>query len=479
MRKSLEEAQIRTKELMESRHKLLLSVSHDIKTPLNSIIGYLELSSDLNQLTSQDRASIRNSGKYILSLLDNILNFSSLERGKLSINTSTFNVYDFCEEIKEMFIPLARKKNLVFNHSFDFDNSLRVTSDLLKLKQIVANILSNAIKYTSSGSIGFHVRFENEKLYFTVSDTGTGIPKEQLHNIFKPFTRINDNQNIIEGSGFGLYVIKGLSDLLGGHISIDSQVDKGTTISVKVPAPAAPGRKKTPAIHKIWIIDDDPTFLELLKNMFAQLEISVTASYKTTDIDKLKEQPSSFDMILTDMEIGTISGINILHKIKEDNPDLPVYVMTGRGDFNQVKALEAGFDGYLPKPISINMLADLTESHIKIKENKLSSLREMFDNDEKTIRDILQSFFLSTDENIERLQQYINESNFTETQTLCHKMLPMFLQTGMHKEAAYLKKMDCLRGQAENNYPAWKTDGIIFIDNTRTALNNLKTSTNL
>lgn len=292
MRKSLEEAQVCTKRIMESRHKLLLSVSHDIKTPLNSIIGYLEISNDLNKLTPNDQTAIRNSGKYILSLLDNLLNFSSLEQGKLSINSTTFYVYDMCREIKEMFAPLITQKGLSFDCIFNFDPNLRITSDLLKLKQIAANILSNAIKYTNSGEISFKVDFEQEKLYFTISDTGVGIPNEQIENIFKPFTRIDENKNVAEGTGLGLYVVKGLADLLGCIITIKSSVGHGTVFSIKIPAPAAT-RKKTPDSPKnILIIDDDPAFLNLLTSMLSRLGHTTIPCSTAADFEEQKK--SSF-----------------------------------------------------------------------------------------------------------------------------------------------------------------------------------------
>ena len=472
MRQSLEKAQIRTKHIMESRHKLLLSVSHDIKTPLNSIIGYLEINNDLNKLTPNDQTSIRNSGKYILSLLNNLLDFSSLEQGKLNINITTFNVYDLCKDIKEMFTPLVVQKGLSSDYSFNFDHNLRVTSDLLKLKQIAANVLSNAIKYTPSGKITFQVDFDQEKLHFTIADTGVGIPHEQIENIFEPFTRIDGNKNMAEGTGFGLYVVKGLVDLLGGKITIESTVGQGTIFSIKIPAPAAPTQKTSESSKNILIIDDDPAFLNLLTSMLKRLGHTVVSCNTSTDFDEQKKRLTSFDMIFTDMDMGNFSGMDVLLDIRKQYPDLPVFVITGHNDFNQTEAHKFGFNGYIQKPVTMDTLAELTGKSFH-NTDKLSSLREMFDDDEEAVREIIKLFIETTDENLILLHQLIHENKFREAQAVCHKMLPMFLQTGMEKESTFLKKMDRLKNETGKHYLEWKADGILFINNARKVINDL------
>jgi signal transduction histidine kinase/CheY-like chemotaxis protein/predicted XRE-type DNA-binding protein len=478
MRVSLEESQLRTRQLTESRHKLLLSVSHDIKTPVSSILGYMDVNRNLN---SFERMSMRNSGKYILSLLDNLLEFSALEQENPTVNASVFNLSETCSEINEMFLPLACRKNLTFDYVPDFKQDLHVTSDLLKVKQIIINLLSNAIKYTVTGGIEFYVHFEQEKIHVRISDSGVGIPQSKTGEIFKPFSRIDEHKNIAEGSGIGLYVVKGLTDLLGGHISVDSSPGKGTVVSIKIPAPATDAAKpasagnteeKKPFVaRRIWIIDDDPVFLDVLKNMLVRLGNTVISSNTAADFEMHKKYASSVDTVLTDMEVGTLSGTDILHKIKENYPDLPVFVMTGRSDFNQAKAQKSGFDGYLPKPVTVNMLSEITAFPVQ-KADRLASLREMFDNDEDAVRQIHTSFCLSTMKNLKELKQLIKADNFAKAQALCHKMMPMFMHMGLEREAGYLKKMDRLRDKTANSYPEWKTNGLTFINDTKTAINN-------
>jgi CheY-like chemotaxis protein len=173
------------------------------------------------------------------------------------------------------------------------------------------------------------------------------------------------------------------------------------------------------------------------------------------------------------MEMGHFSGTDVLRKIRKENPDLPVFVITGHSDFNQEEARKCGFSGYIQKPVTMNTLAEFTGSSFK-KTDKLSSLREMFDNDEEAIREIMDSFIQATNENLILLQQLINENKFQEAQAICHKMLPMFLQAGLDEEVYFLKKMDKLRDKDECHYPEWNTDGISFINDAKKTINDLK-----
>lgn len=473
MRKSLEIANFRTKQLMESRHQLLLSVSHDIKTPLSSILGYLELNNNRNQLTNQDLSSMRNSGRYILALLENLLEFSSLQLGTLTASQSTFSLLMLCNEIKEMFTPLAKQKGLQFENIFQFEKHLHITSDSLKLKQIIINILSNAIKYTSSGQIKFIVNVADENLFIQISDTGIGIPQKQISQIFQPFTRIDKNKNVAEGAGLGMYVVKGLIDLLGGTITVDSIVDKGTTVSVNLPVHATLMEKKSIASLNIYIIDDDPAFSNLLTKMFKQLGHTVVSSNSLATFKGNKHDLSTFDLVMTDMELGDASGTDILKIIHKTNPSIPVYIITGRGDFGQNHALELGFNGFLPKPATLNDLSNLI-NQINSEDEYLKSLREMFDNDEKAIQEILEIFIHTTEENLNQLDNCIKEDNYSKAKAICHKMLPMFQQMGLNKIAVYLKKMDQSHATPPESFPSWKTDGSAFIKEANQILATIK-----
>jgi len=471
-RKSLEEANIRTRQIMESRHKLLLSVSHDIKTPLNSILGYLYLRETPEKLTTKDVSSMENSGKHILSLLENLLEYSSLEQGTLLKTESEFNPYEICMETAEMFAPLAQKKELSFLYHFTLGKDLVVYSDALKIKQIMINILSNAVKYTVTGGIRFEVEYKDEKLTCSIIDTGVGIPEDKIDSLFEPFSRVDENNTLAEGSGFGMYVVKGLVDLLEGHIKILSEPGKGTNIEVTIPAKTV-FRTTEWSSRKILIIDDEPSFLAMLADMFSRLGHEATTCNTLGVFESEIKDLSRYDVVLTDMEMGTVSGLDILGKIRKKNNTTPVIIMTARHDFDQNKAIESGFNAYLRKPVTVNELVNIFGGK-KSEASEFGLLEEMFENDRDAIKDVLLIFLESTEKNILLLKEALETNDFSQAQQLCHKMLPMFQQIGADDPAVILKKMDSLRGKKTEDYPEWKEEIYALIAKTELLINNIQ-----
>ncbi len=411
------EAREKIRQVMESRHQLLLSVSHDIKSPLGSMLGYLEL----RESEGEDVKSMQTSARHILSLLENLLEFSSLEQGSLKISTSDFSLSEMGEEIGQMFVPLAAAKNLGFTYVFD---NVRISSDLMKVKQICINLVSNAIKYTMAGDVTMQMKYMDGQLCIQVRDSGAGIPDDKLTEIYKPFTRVENNNALAHGTGLGMYVVKGLVDLLGGSVNIESTVGKGTNVRVAIPCANAQKSIKQ-GTKKIAVYDDDPVIVKMVSDMLMRLG------------HKIVEQDC--DMILTDMEMGEISGIDILASAG----DAPVVVMTGHSDFTAEKAKELGFDGFLSKPFTLDALREI------FGEGEIMT-NDFLGEDVEEIREI---FSASTEVNFELLRQALKESDFNKAQAVCHKMLPMFAQLGY--PITELRRMDAQRGHA---YDGWQLD---------------------
>lgn len=481
--KATEEAKKRTEEIMESRHKLLLSVSHDIKSPLSSILGYLELMGmDSNDKEEKRKiTSMKNSADHILSLLTNLLNFSKLDQGKESLITSEFNISELCDELCEMFAPLAKNKQLTFVYKKDINNNVFVKSDALKIKQILSNILSNAIKYTINGKVHFIVSKDENSMTFNISDEGIGIPQDKLDEIFKPFSRIDNNESLIEGSGFGLFVVKGLIDLLNGKINVNSEVGKGSSFTIKIPVEFIERKEikeenidinelKSGLKLNALVVDDDKTLLTVIESMLNKLDIKCDKCQSSIEFENVLKNINYYDLILTDREMGAFSGLDVLKKVKEINKDKKVVLMTARSEYNKDIATEKGFDDYLRKPFSIRELAALldTNSHSETKnnsryQNDFPDLCSMFDNDDD-ITEILNTFVASTANNIVNFNEIINDDNFTEAVRLCHKMRPMFVQLNQNECADFLLKMDMLRGKDESSFPEWKEKSIEFMN---------------
>ena len=328
----------------------------------------------------------------------------------------------------------------------------------------------------------FNVSHEDNYLIFKISDEGIGIPKDKLDEIFKPFSRIDNNESLIEGNGFGLFVVKGLIDLLNGEINVSSELGKGSEFIIKIPVEFIDKKEikeKSTDIQKIksniklniLVIDDDKTLLSVIKSMLNKLEISCEICHSSLEFDKILTNINNYDLILTDREMGAFSGLDVLKKVKEINKDKKVVLMTARSEYNNEVACQNGFDDYLRKPFSINDLAllfntnfDIRTDNISKYQNDFPELCSMFDND-SDINNILTTFAEVTSHNIITFNEIINANDFSEAVKLCHKMYPMFVQLNQKDNADFLLRMDKSRGKDESSFPEWKEKSIDFLNN--------------
>ena len=500
-RKALEEANRLTQRLMEERHRMLLSVSHDIKAPLSSMLGYIDVwkFDNPDEKDNQMIQSMQSSGKYILSLLENLLEFSSLEQGTLKVSRSHFNVHELCCEISEMLLPLAQQKHLSFLYEPFIKPDIWIESDRLKLKQIIINILSNAIKYTLDGEITFQMAYEKDKLLITIRDTGVGIPANQIKHIFEPFSRVDQNNQLAGGNGFGLYVVKGLVNLLRGDIQIESEEKKGTKMEVLIPAKLVKPiidkkeEKVTPLLsanigqnQKVLVVDDDATLLSVVKEMLYRLGYDSDICLTLSDFELCIQSLSSYNLVLTDLNMGVFSGMDILSKVKSIDPEFPVMLMTAKSNFNDINVRKEGFVDCLQKPFSLNSLArilKLNQSETSNSDEQKSSpaafLNEMFDNDKEVIKEIVTVFTTTSFPQLNSLQEAIDDDNFTKSQMLCHKMLPSFAQLGAGEIIAPLQIMDSLRDKDPEQYPQWKEELTKFIEHAKLWIWDLKQQYNI
>ena len=476
-RRAAEEAKRKTEEIMESRHKLLLSVSHDIKAPLTSIMGHVELMDKNNN--EKEIVSIQQSADHILNLLNNLLEYSSLEQGKLQVSNENFDIGQLCAEISEMFAPIARHKNLEFQFENNIKPNTLLNSDKLKIRQILTNLISNGIKYTLEGSVSFKARLGRSLVVFDIIDTGVGIPEDKLEEVFKPFVRIETYNQFAEGSGYGMSVVKGLVDLLGGEILTESEVGKGSHFEVRIPVEVLEQQVEDKGEDtdsrkslNILVIDDDNTLLSVIDNMLHRLGHRAIPCRSMNDLDNALQQIQEYDYILTDREMGAVSGNDILFLVKEVDNKKPVILMTGRIEYNTEKAHEEGFDGFLQKPFNLRQLENLfgsvatTESEGETAFPDFPAFSEMMGNDKEAMTDILRVFVQSTSDDLVAMNALIEKSDFVEMQSLCHKMLPMFKQ--LERDTTFLARMNAMRGknETEEDYLNWKEDATQFMAQT-------------
>ncbi len=470
-RRELAEEKRLTESLMESRHKLLLSISHDMKTPLSSILGYLEMwnRQESDPEKKHQMISAQSSGKYMLNMLSNLLEFSRLEQNSGTLNISRFDLVELVKEVVEMFRPLIEEKNL----KLQFDNLSETTfpteSDYTVVKQILTNVVSNAVKYTTSGSI--HITLQHdEKVVLTITDTGIGIDQNDIDKIFKPFSRI-DNALQTEGNGFGMYVTKGLVESLHGNISVKSQKGKGTQVTIEFPfermeTPKIDSedeiQKRKTEIRNILIFEDDAPLGNMISEYLKKRGCKVVLCRNVEEMDQLLNEISNFDIVLTDMEMIGITGKDILDSIRRRDSQISVWIMTAHDDYSTEQASKDGFDGLITKPIRLNRLDQilhLDNSEISKPINQqFPSLVSLFGDDEAAVREILRNFVETSEKDTKQLLNLIEKDDFENAQQLCHKMHPFLAQLDADYLCHVLIKMDKLRGQDESTYPNWKTE---------------------
>lgn len=477
-RKAAENAQQKTEEIMESRHKLLLSVSHDIKTPLTSILGNLDLMDNSEENNGKIEA-MKQSANHILNLLNNLLDFSRLEQGKLTLNSTNFNINGLCDETATMFQPIADHKSLVFNYINNISQGTVINADELKIKQILGNIISNGIKYTIKGHVDFIASVKDNNLIFNINDTGLGIPQDRLDDIFKPFVRIENHNTFAEGSGYGMSVAKGLCDLMNGQINVSSEVDKGTAFEITIPITivANDNDSSTPPTSNdkttnVLIVDDDNTLLTMMENMIAKLGGQSTVCSSAAMLEKAFNDIDSYDYILTDREMGALTGNGILKKVKQVRPDKPVILMTARIEYDTQKALDEGFDGLISKPFTISQLANTLHLTLNIDGNSVGKFSEDFGrlyaimgNDDDAVRKILSTFVQSICDDMLNFNETVEKDDFEMAKKLCHKVLPILKSLEQEQTLDYLNTMNRLNSARNNEseYPTWKDDTIAFM----------------
>ena len=483
----------KTEELMEHRHQLLLAISHDIKTPLNALLGYLELweNETLSPTQLRELNTMQYSGKYILSLLNNLLEFTRLEQQKSQTSQENVEVVPFFMEILEMFQPLCSEKNNSLSYNINIQENPQILIDSLKLKQIVVNLISNAVKYTSKGEI--NVRVEeicepNLQLKVTISDTGKGIPTEKLATLFEPFTRVEKNSAGIEGSGLGLFVVKGLVDLLNGNIEIQTEENHGTTVIFTIPCenvleklqPIVTSQKHL----KIWVIEDDATQVQVIVSMLQKLGHTAIActtkeSFETT-VEALRATPlHDFNLVFTDLEMGDMNGYEVLQKIKSIS-NIPVICLSGNNATDRKELQQLGFNDFLEKPFTLNQLEKIITNVLKQKSTtssnlfSLHTLNEMFNNDKETITALLNTFATALPNDIQKLENALEEKNLFLIQQIAHRIMPFCKQIDAHEVIPVLEKIELSKKQNHIHFNDLKTDIVLLVNNLKKIVFDLK-----
>ncbi|WP_263362084.1 hybrid sensor histidine kinase/response regulator [Flavobacterium collinsii] len=462
-KKKLEIANFKTKNLLKSREQLISTVSHDLKTPLSTIVGYSELlgNSDVNTKQSYFIKNIKNSSEYITQLVQDLLDFSQIEAGKITIEKVPFLLPEIIDEVAKSIQTVYKQKNIDLIINIDDKLNSRIVGDPFRLKQILSNIIGNAYKFTEEGfiKISVYVTENNDFFIISIQDSGIGIEKGNQKLVFEEFAQANENiEKKYGGTGLGLSICQKIISILGGTLNLESTFGKGSTFQIQLPLLFDASQntvieEKQPIIlntqkQTFIVLDDDINLLNLTSGVLRQEKHQV---FSFNSAQKALEaiESTPFDFIITDIQMPEMDGFMFLEKLKNSGyptfKNQPVIALTGRTDLDATIYTEAGFTTVIQKPYSPKILletihlilehdtlpnADINKSEETITSElyALDTLKEFLGNDEEALKEILKAFIENSSQNLNALENAIEEKNTAEINSIVHRMAPMFKQ---------------------------------------------------
>ena len=417
MTQKLREALTAARSANEAKSNFLSNMSHDIRTPMNAIVGFsvlLEKDADRPDKVREYTRKITASSHHLLSLINDVLDMSKIESGKTSLNLEVFSLPELMEELSIILMPQAKAKGQELRMLVQGTPPEQLTGDKLRLNQILINLLSNAVKYTpEGGNIDFTVKEisrkkdQYTKLRFTVKDNGIGMSEEFLKQVFVPFSReINSVTNKVQGTGLGMAITKNLVDLMGGIIEAESKPEQGTTFTVELTF-SLPEQENTELwyrkkVKRILAADDEEEICmdicELMKDTGVEVEC---ASDGRTAVDMAVDAHSrgnDFDVILLDWKMPGLNGVQTAELLRRElGEKVPILVLTSY-DWSDIEdeARQAGINAFMPKPFFASvfwqtikpLFMDYTESNRKT-EGVIKGLRFLVAEDNELNAEIL------------------------------------------------------------------------------------------
>lgn len=487
-RKELEKSKLYAENLLAAREKLMLTITHDIKAPAGSIIGYIDL---LVRLTKDRRqqlylTNMKSSAQHLLELITSLLDFHRLEAGKMDLQQVAFHPDELFNNIFHSFLPLAEKKGIVLTFDERVPEELVLEGDPFRIRQIAENLLSNALKFTSKGNIRLRVNYQGNRFTFSIQDTGCGMTHEEQTRIFQEFTRLQSAQGQ-EGFGLGLSISKKLVELANGTIHIDSIPKQGSTFTVSLPLPhistsnsgISKNDKLLPnARMHILLVDDDSIQLHLTQAIILNTLVNDETSAEKKPLIVCCQQPEeaiqilksqSIDIVFTDIQMPTLNGFELLQQIRQlqipHADTLPVIAITARGDLDEKDFQAKGFSGMLQKPFnqsdilqiftrlfSVQPISDSSETpatetpehkeEVPTYTYQFTPLTAFSENDPEAATEIMKTFIQETYKNIQSLQEALQTKDSQQLCAIAHKMLPTFTMIEAKEIIPTLQEMD-------------------------------------
>lgn len=460
----LEQSNRHNEELLTLRQNMMLTVSHDLRSPLTSIMGYADLIAETtkDEKCKQYEEAIKQSSDRMLTLLNTLLSYYRLDTGKDEVDMMPFRVKDVLRTLMAEYEPLAAVKDIVIEGAFTGNDTV-VMGDRKRIIQIGSNLMSNAIKFTKKGSVNISVDYRDNTLTIKVKDSGTGMTEEQMQRIFAPFNRL-ENADTQEGFGLGLSIAKALVELLGGRIDVESHVGFGSLFTVTLPLVEGDEEVLQRSVMKstalpeglrIAVLDDDTVVLKMTVEMLAKKKVQVVGCHTVDELfDRMRK--NDYDLIITDIMLGGMSGFDLLELLRGANignsKTVPMLAMTGRTERSADDFVKAGFRGCLLKPFSyaeltraiansINEESQTEDETPKIPNADFSMLLK----GEKDVNGMLALLVEQTEKEMSELESAFETGDTDAISFLQHKLESRWELLGIVKPM--LKLRDALKGK--------------------------------
>lgn len=460
------EAKAETERIMQQRERLLLTITHDIKAPAASIAGFIDL---LAEYVDRPKAigylkSIGGSAQHLLQLVSALLDYHQLESGKVEIHEESFSPATLIRECVGGMQPQALEKGLLLESNINVADNMVCRSDAFRIKQIVNNLVGNAIKYTDEGKVTVSTAYMSGRLTIGVADTGCGMTPEEQQRVFNAFTRLPGAQ-CKEGVGLGLSIAREIVERLGGSINLVSRKGEGSKFTVVIPMETANGnddkaettidieidetaeagagisqnnenRNSGDKSLRILIVDDDKLQQQLLLEMFARVEgilLDITSTTHACEAIQLAHDIKP-DIVFTDIEMPEMNGNEIMKRIRENGMAMKFVAITAHEPSIMPKLRNEGFDACLFKPFSVQTLAaticQITGHMVRVKvkqqdstaDSLRSALLPFTDGDAEAERQIIADICRSIDEYLELLGDADNSDSIAKA---AHKAMPL------------------------------------------------------
>lgn len=459
----LKAAELAALKSKNAKEEFLANMSHELRTPLNALIGFGNLldKTDLNAQQKEYVEIIKSSGYNLLYIVNDVLDLSKIEAGKLTIAHRPFNLYDLLSNLQKMFSASVHDKSLSYKYSINEKVPKYVIGDPDRLQQIFVNLISNAIKFTTEGGIEVSAGIvwidEDTKYYklsFTVKDSGIGIPKDKIETIFERFEQLEHGaQRQHGGTGLGLTIVKNLVERMGGSISVYSHVNEGsefnfTCIIEKSDVIEQEPEKITDTIfsfkdYKVLVVEDNKANQVLLKHVFNKHNLQPQIIDNGKDAVTLLRK-ESFDLVLMDIQMPVMDGYTAISLLRNElYLKTPVIAMTAYASESEIKkCLEAGFNDYMAKPVDEQLLIQKMASFLKHTEKKavninndqngssLNFLREIVGDDPVVLNEILQEMNLQWDKDKNDLLAASRQQDKDGMGGILHRMKSTFSSLG-------------------------------------------------